>query len=139
MTNQTNEKQYFTINEALQDILYTLENGYDGYLCELHHEVFNTDYYIIGTYEAKQALTQYGVFEAIGEIQEYETDHFGEIFTKLENPENVANMLYYLTGEKAMEMIQESNDLLSDSWNDSVNDEIGNSLIETIKELLANY
>ena len=37
---------------------------------ELHHEIFNTDYYIIGTYKAKQWLSD-KVFDVIEFIKEY--------------------------------------------------------------------
>lgn len=136
----TSEKQYFTVNEALEDILGVLENeDYDGQLCDLHHEVFNTDYYIIGTSEAKQALTQYGVFEALEEIQEYEDDHFGKVLTDLSSPERVANMLYYLKGHEAIERIQNENDFLDTHWNEKVNNKIRQSLIDTINMILEDY
>ena len=92
-------KQYFTNTEALEDILDVLESGYTGYMEDLHHEVFNTGYYIIGTYQAKQALTEYGVFEAIDTVQEYEDNAFGERYTDVSDPEKLANMLYYIFGE----------------------------------------
>jgi len=65
--------------EAREAIIETLRDGYDRYYCDLHHEVFNTDYYIVGTYEAKKALEEYGVFEAIEKVQTYEKDNFGEL------------------------------------------------------------
>ena len=92
-------KQYFTPAEILEDILDVLESGYDGDMDDLHNEVFNTGYYIIGTYQAKQALTVYGVFEAIEEVQEYEDNAFGERYTDVSDPEKLANMLYYILGE----------------------------------------
>jgi len=45
--------------EARGAIIEALESGYSGYYCDLHNEVFNTDYYIIGTYRAKEALNEY--------------------------------------------------------------------------------
>lgn len=139
MTNNTTEKQYFTIKEALEDIKDTLENGYDGYLCDLYNEVFNTDYYIIGTYEAKQALSQYDVFEAIEEVQTYELNHFGEILTPLHNPEKLANMLYYIIGEKAISLVMESNDSLYELWGTSdLSDEQIDLLVATIDSLIEN-
>jgi len=65
---------------------------------ELHNEIFNTDYYIIGTYEAKQWLSD-KAFDIIGIIQEYEIDNFGEVTTELDNPEKVVNMYVYIVGE----------------------------------------
>ena len=65
---------------------------------DLHNEVFNTDYYIIGTYEAKKWLGDQA-FDIIGIIKEYEEDNFGEITTELDNPEKVVNMYVYIVGE----------------------------------------
>ena len=99
-------KQYFTTTEALEDILDVLESGYDGSMEDLHHEVFNTDYYITGTYQAKQALTEYGVFEAIDRVQEYEDNAFGERYTDVSDPEQLANMLYYIVGDEIVQTLE---------------------------------
>lgn len=133
MTNKT----YFTKVEALEDIKNVLENGYDGYGCDLHNEVFNTDYYIIGTNRAKKALEQYGVFEAIEEVQEYEVSNFGEKFTDVSNPEKLANMLYYVIGEKAIAEINNNTDVLDNAWNDELSDGDIKTLIEVIDKLIA--
>jgi len=66
---------------------------------ELHNEIFNTDYYIIGTYEAKQWLGDF-VFEAIDKIKEYEESNFGEVNTDLSDPEKIVNMYVYIIGEE---------------------------------------
>lgn len=42
--------------EAKERIIEALENGYDGYLCDLHNEVFNTDYEYTYTSDAKKCL-----------------------------------------------------------------------------------
>ena len=133
---KSTQKQYFTIQEALIDIKNTLENNYDGYLCDLDNEVFNTDYYIVGTREAEQALNQYDVWRAFDEIREYEEINFGEFYRDISNPEKVANMLYYLKGKEAFELIQENNELLNDEWNSIVTEQTAKSLINTIDELL---
>ena len=125
-------KQYFTKEEALKDIKDYLENGGDCYGADLHDEVFNTDYYIIGTYEAKKALEQYGTYEAIGEIKEYEEFNFGKIFTDLSDSEKVANTLYYIKGHDAMDEIY---DILKEDWNNEISDETRKALIERINEL----
>ena len=65
---------------------------------ELHNEIFNTDYYIIGTYEAKEWLGDQA-FDVIGIIKEYEENNFGEVTTELDNPERVVNMYVYIVGE----------------------------------------
>jgi hypothetical protein len=66
---------------------------------DLHNEIFNTDYYIIGTYEAKKWLGDFA-FEAIDKIKEYEEDNFGEVNTDLSDPEKVVNMYVYIIGEE---------------------------------------
>ena len=98
----SNEKQYFTPVEILEDILDVLESGYDGPMEELHNEVFNTGYYIIGTWLAKQALTEFGVFDAIDKVQTWERDNIGELYTDVSDPEKLANMLYFVLGEMIM-------------------------------------
>ena len=66
---------------------------------DLHHEVFNTDYYIIGTYKAKQWLKD-EVFNVIDIIKKYENFNFGSVNTDLSDPEKVVNMYVYIVGEQ---------------------------------------
>lgn len=66
---------------------------------DLHHHCFNNDYYIIGTYKAKQWLSDH-VFEVIEIIREYEQDHFGEVNTDFSEPEKIVNMYTYIIGEE---------------------------------------
>ena len=75
----------------------TPDNVYD-----LHHEIFNTDYYIIGRYQAKEWLGS-DAFDCIHEIQEYENDNFGRVTTDLSEPERVVNMYVYIIGEQILE------------------------------------
>lgn len=65
---------------------------------DLHYHCFNTDYYIIGTYQAEQWLGSH-VFEVIEIIKEYENDHFGKVSTDFSDPEKVVNMYAYIVGE----------------------------------------
>ena len=66
---------------------------------DLHHHAFNTDYYIIGTYQAKQWLGDMA-FNVINFIKDYEQDNFGEVHTDLSDPEKVVNMYAYIIGEE---------------------------------------
>jgi hypothetical protein len=75
----------------------TLDNVYD-----LHHEIFNTDYYIVGRYQAKEWLGG-DAFDCIYDIQEYENFHFGKVTTELSEPEKVVNMYVYVVGEEILE------------------------------------
>lgn len=51
-----NTKEQEMREQAKEEIIEALKDGYSGYYCDLHNEVFNTDYYIIGTHRAKEAL-----------------------------------------------------------------------------------
>lgn len=68
---------------------------------ELHNEIFNTDYYIVGTFEATKWLDNQ-VFQIIDYIKEYEEDNFGEVTTDLSNPEKLVNMYVYILGEEIL-------------------------------------
>ena len=71
-------------------------------ITDIHNELFNTDYYIIGTYEAKQWLMDYS-FDVIGIIKEYEQENFGNVSTDLSCPEKVVNMYLYIVGEAILD------------------------------------
>lgn len=87
-------KEYFDdfIND--QDVEWIEEKKDD-----IHHHAFNTDYYIIGTYQAKQWLGDMA-FDVINFIKDYEQDNFGEVYTDLSEPEKVVNMYAYIIGEE---------------------------------------
>lgn len=89
--------------EIARYIVSNLEDYRGVDLEELHHEIFNMNYYIIGTQEAKDWLNKYGTFEAIEYIKEYENENFGEVITDLSDPEKVANMLAYIIGEELLD------------------------------------
>lgn len=129
-----NEKHNKMKQEAIEAIIEALEDGYSGYYCDLHNEVFNTDYYIIGTYEAKEALREYDVFDAIEKVQEYERFNFGEIMTDLSDPEKLVNMLYYIIGD---EVISDMNDIqeFEDNWNNLSDDDTNAIIIKALKEM----
>ena len=68
------------------------------YYCDLYNEVFNTDYYIIGTYHPKALKNT--TFQAIERVQTYEKENFGELYTDSSDPEKVINMLFTSSGKK---------------------------------------
>ena len=105
MSLQQKEKEIreFCI-ERLQEIAdyrsyedFTTADEYD-----LHNDIFNTDYYIIGRYQAKKWLDS-DAFDCIGEIQEYENFNFGEVTTDFSEPERVVNMYVYIVGYNIIE------------------------------------
>ena len=68
---------------------------------DIHHHAFNTDYYIIGTYEAKRWLGD-RVFDVIEHIREYEQSVFGEVTTDFSDPERIVNIYAYIVGEEVV-------------------------------------
>ena len=68
---------------------------------DLHHHAFNMDYFIIGTYQARQWCGD-EVFNIIETIRDYEDFHFGEVTTDFSNPERVVNMYAYIVGEEVV-------------------------------------
>ena len=129
-----NPKEKAMRQEAREAIIECLKNGYSGYYCDLHHEVFNTDYYIIGTYEAKKALEEYGVWDAITKVQEYEKDIFGEVYTDLSNPEKLINMLYYIIGEEVLFEMMDGIEAWEENWNNQADEETNAKILEELKE-----
>lgn len=85
------------------DRIENLDEGVEA--SDLHHYLYNEDYFIIGTWDAKQFLANKvdgGVFEAIEKIREYEQDNFGEVNTDFSDPEKVVNMYAYIVGEELL-------------------------------------
>ena len=97
---ETEIKQYAidTIKERLE---YD-QNYLDQNTSKIHYDLFNTDYYIIGYYNAEQWLGN-NVFECISIIKEYERYVYGEITTDFSNSESVVNMYVYIIGEEILE------------------------------------
>ena len=88
--------------EEIKEYFYDFLNDQDAEWIEdnqddLHHYAFSMDYYIIGTYRAKQWLGSM-VFEVIDFIKEYEETNFGEVLTDFSDPERVINQYTYIIG-----------------------------------------
>ena len=132
----TNHKEQEMREQAREEIIEALQDGYSGYYCDLHNEVFNTDYYIIGTYQAKEALKEYGIFEAIEKVQTYEKDNFGEVYTygtALSDPEKLVNMLYYIIGEEVLYEMMNGIEAWGDNWNNVATDKTNAEILKAIK------
>lgn len=120
--------------DAVNAIIDCLECGYDGYYCDLHNEVFNKDYYVTGTAEAKNILGEgENIFNAIGRIYTYERDTFGEVFTDLSDPIKIVNMLFYIIGEEIMYNNGEFSKILDEHWDEYADEETNIELVKTLK------
>jgi hypothetical protein len=115
----------------LEHILENVDNYEGTYVSDLHNELFNTDYWVIGYYNAeKEILKHCSAFRAIEIIKQYEELHFGECNTSLSNEEAVCNMLTYILGEQALNRL----DIVNNCWDKKVDE----SFIALIKEEIQN-
>lgn len=129
-----NSKEKAMREEARAAIIEALKDGYTGYYSDLHNEVFNTDYYIIGTHEAKKALEEYGVWDAIKKVQTYEKDTFGEIYTDISDPEKLINTLYYIIGEEVLYEMMDDIEAWEENWDNLATEETNTKILEELGE-----
>jgi hypothetical protein len=89
-----------------------LELGLDLNDDDLHHKLFNEDYYIIGYYNASEWLKKHniGEFESIDMLEDLHSWHFGENTEVYKDPERVVNMLVYFYGFEIVEELKELSD-----------------------------
>lgn len=141
MTKESNvfldEKEFF------ETIIEALEEGFSEYYCDFHSEVFN-----YGASADEKDLEEYGVFNAIGEIQEYEKANFGEVLTDLGSASAVADMLYYIKGEEFLFETLNFNHVLeevsedffgnADLWNEQAEEEYNKAIVNRLLEKYKN-
>ena len=97
------------IKDEIKDMIMDYE---DVYGCDLAYEMYNNNYYIIGTYEAKQFLKEY--FDDMTECLEQHEEEFGKTYPDVTNPEKVATLLALFV---AQDVLYESK-TLDKCWND---------------------
>lgn len=103
------------------------------YGCDLHNELFNTDYFIIGYYQAEEWLkANPGIFSAIETIKDYENDNFGQVSTDFSSSEKVVNMYAYIVGEQ----ILGESATLRDKWDVRLSAEDIAAIKDELNELL---
>lgn len=134
MCQNNNKMKNEMKQEAIEAIIETLENGYHSHYCDLHHYVFNTDYYIIGSYAAKQALREYDVFDAIDLVTNYEKENFGMVLTNLGDPEKLINMVFYVIGDEVIAEMSEIS-AFADNWNDLADERTNAMIVRELKEM----
>ena len=128
-----NKKEQEMREEARAAIIETLENGFSGYYCDLHDEVFNTDYYTIWTHEAKKELEEFGLWDAIKKVQTYERETFGEVYTDLSDPIKLINALYYIIGEDVLSEMMNGVEELEENGNNIATDETNTAILKEVK------
>tara|TARA_R100000742_G_C4216364_1_gene41346 strand:- start:269 stop:619 length:351 start_codon:yes stop_codon:yes gene_type:complete len=89
------ENNNLTLSKALQDD-------------DLHFNVYNSDYFIIGYYNAEQWLIKDDrnyTFEVLGYVQEQEENELGTI-EKIDNAERLVNLYAYWLGYEVIAELQ---------------------------------
>ena len=119
--------------QAREAIIEVLEDGFSGYYCDLHHEVFNTNYYTIWTCQAKKELEEFGLWDAIEKVQTYEKENFGNVYTDLSDPIKLINMLYYIIGEEVLNELMDGVEVWNANWNNRADDEINAEILKEVK------
>ena len=121
--------------QAKWAIIEKLEEGYDGYLCDLHNEVFNTEMYTNDRDEATKILDGLGSYSVIGETVKYEQDNFGQTSVdKYDNPCLVLSMLWYIVGEEALAELAEDVPEFDELWNEELTEDECLVLIDRFKK-----
>ena len=111
-------------DEAKWAIIERLEEGYEGYLCDLHNEVFNTEMYETNADRAVKILDELGEYSVIGEIVKYEQDNFGQLSAdKYNNPCWVLSMFWYITGEEALTELGEDVPEFEEFWDEELTED----------------
>ena len=115
---------YSELADDLIDMLVEAFPEDDTDFSELHHMTFNSDYYIIGYYQASEWLKKHDIcaFEAIQTVVDWEKENCGEVTTGI-NSEAIVNMYVYIKGEELLHSL----DL--DLW-DCTKEELFDSLRE---------
>lgn len=102
-TMKSYEQTYKELEQEVQSIIEAdIEQYEDSTLENFHQDQFNSDFYIIGTYQAKEWLTEKDVFNCIDIVQEWEREVFGELQSDLSNPEKLASLVMYSVGERML-------------------------------------
>ena len=126
--------EYFTDEEIKETLLDNLDGyeGIDSYTFdEVFDDIFASDYYIIGYKEAADALKEYGIFNALEEVQRFDVENFGHWDTDYTDPEKIANMLEYI---HASEYMQDMLNRAGLELDDETTTKNVSKLIETLKE-----
>ena len=111
-------------NEAKWAIIEKLEEGYEGCLCDLHNEVFNTEMYETNTAKATRILDGLGSYSVVAETVKYEQGIFGQTSVeKYSDPCLVLSMLWYMVGQEALAELGEDVPEFDELWNEELTEE----------------
>ena len=116
-------------NDIINHLLDQLDDQVDVHKDQLHHNTFNTDYFIIGYYQAEKWLEDNNIstFEAIEYCNDQEKTNFGEVQTTFNNAETLVNNYTYWKGYElinSLECFEDLNKMLNKEDIKRIKDEI---------------
>ena len=94
-------------HEGVAQIISEMDGDSIFDLSELHHRLFNEDYFIIGYYNAEQWIRENNLnaLDVIEEVKDYEEFNFGTFSTEL-NAEAMVNMFAYIQGDALLRSLE---------------------------------
>ena len=107
-------------NNLIQHVLLTCWDiasaldGREAYGCDLHHELFNGEYYTTWIPQTEADTDDLGVWGCINLVVNYEKRHFGEVSTEM-SAFKVANMVNYILGDH---LLGKSEHLKNEAWDE---------------------
>jgi len=117
-------------NEIRNYVVENISNLVGTPMGDIHHYLFNQDYWVIGYYQAEQDILKHcSVFQAIGIVQDYEKDNYGECHTDLSSSERVCNMLVYILGYECLSECE----AVKNNWDDNLTDDIAEQIINELR------
>ena len=117
-------------NDIRKYVVENISNLVGTPMGDIHHYLFNQDYWVVGYYQAEQEILKHcSIFQAIGIVKDYEMDHFGEVYTDLSSSERVCYMLVYILGDECLNGCK----AVSDNWDNNLTDDIANQIINELK------
>lgn len=135
----TTLEQLLDNSQIIELVNYTIEKIKDTisedktYGCDLHNELFNTDYFIIGYAAAEEWLiNNTGIFAAIEAIKDYEQYNFGVVHTDFSSSEKVCNMVVYLLGEDILAQSK----TLQNKWDDKLSKKDLNKIVLDLEKYI---
>lgn len=118
-------------NTIKQEILERLQDGeLEGVeVSEAMSLLYNTDYYIIGTYQAKQFIEE-NIDELFEALEDYQ-DNIGEGYPGITDPEKLASLIALYVAETLWNEL----DTVQDNWDRAIYEDADfyNELIEELQ------
>lgn len=113
------------------EILESLKNEeYEGtYICDLACEMYNNDYYIIGTYQAKEFIKE-NIEDALQALENYQSN-FGEQYKDITDYEKLATFTVLDVAENIISGA--GCNIKEDIWNDILDEDNSKLLICAIE------